>query len=223
MSSLGILIGINGKIGSGKDSFADFAVEKYNYKKLYFAEPLKYEVKEFLLKNNLSFTDENLFGSQEDKEKEIVFDNINLICKNFFPFSDFKNKINGNKSTYRFLMQWWGTDYRRVMCDDNYWVKKFIEDSKKYDKVICSDLRFPNEYNAIVDNNGMCIKIVRDNNFKSNTHVHISETALDYITDWYDVLYNNSTLEKFYELCNDVLFEIDKAGEISSILKNWRI
>lgn len=215
-----IIIAINGKLGSGKDSFADFAVEHYGYKKLFFAEPLKNEVKLFLQKYNLSFEDRNIWGTQEEKEEELYIQNMDAICKMFFPFTDFKHKVPNGRTTYRYLLQWWGTDYRRVMCDDNYWVKRFIEESLKYEKVVCSDLRFPNEYNAVVNNNGICIKVIRNDSFKSNTALHISETALDHINDWHAILQNNSTLEDYYTSCDELLSNIE---EKFFLLKNWRV
>lgn len=213
------IIAINGKLGSGKDSFADFAVKYYNYKKLFFAEPLKLEVKSFLQKYELPFEDKNIWGSQEEKEEKLYIQNINEICKSFSPFVDFRDKVINGQTTYRYLLQWWGTDYRRVMCDNDYWTKKFIEEASKYEKVVCSDLRFVNEYETIISNNGICIKVIRDNNFKSDTALHISETALDHIEDWYCTLNNNSTLEDYYTTCDLLLKDIE---ERYLLLGNWR-
>lgn len=215
-----LILGVNGKLGSGKDSFADFAVEKYGYKKLSFANALKNEVKDFFEKYSIHYEDKNIWGSQSDKEEELIIENIDSICKSFFPLTDLRQKISGKKTTFRYILQWWGTDYRREMCDQNYWVKKFIEECSQYEKVVCSDLRFPNEYNAIKDNHGICIKVIRDNSFQSNTAFHISETALDHIDDWYSIIDNNSTLDDYYLLCDKILIDIE---EKFFLLENWRI
>lgn len=218
-----ILIGLNSKLGGGKDSFADYAVENFGYKKLFFASALKNEVKEFFIKYNIPFEDRNIWGTQSDKEEELIIENMDNICKQFMCFTDFKHKVPAGKTTYRYFLQWWGTDYRRVCCDQNYWTKKFIEEANKYDKVVCSDLRFPNELDTIVNNGGVCIKIIRPNSFQSNTALHISETALDHIDNWYTVIDNNSTLEDYYKKIHSVLSEIEEKLDNKTLLENWRI
>jgi hypothetical protein len=220
-----LIIGLNSKLGGGKDTFADYAVEKFGYTKLYFASVLKNEVKEFLLKYNIPFEDRNIWGSQSDKEEQLFIDEcyFNDIVTDiplFIHFFNTCNKYDGDYiSTFRYLLQWWGTEYRRNNFGDNYWVDKLVEETKKYDKVIISDLRFPNEYNAIINNNGICIKVIRNSSFKSNTALHISETALDHIDDWYAILENTSTLEEYYAMCDNILKDIDE----KFLLDNWRI
>jgi hypothetical protein len=49
-------------------------------------------------------------------------------------------------------------------------------------KWIITDLRKPNELQAIRDRNGICIKVIKEDD--TNEDTHISETALDHITDW---------------------------------------
>lgn len=210
-----LIVAINGKLGSGKDSFADFAVENYNYKKLFFAEPLKHEVKEFLLKYNIPFEDRNIWGSQSDKEEQLFIDEcyFNDIVTDiplFIHFFNTCNKYDGDYiSTFRYLLQWWGTEYRRNNFGDNYWVDKLVEETKKYDKVIISDMRFPNEFDAVVHNGGICIKIIRPNSFESNTALHISETALDHIKNWWKVIRNNNSLKYYLDLCHCTLNDIE--------------
>lgn len=218
-----IIIGVNGKLGSGKDSFADYAVENYGYKKLFFAEPLKNEVKAFFQQWSIPFDDRNIWGTQADKEEELIIENMEDICKKFISFTDFKHKILGNKTTYRYFLQWWGTDYRRIMCDQHYWTKKFTEEASKYDKVVCSDLRFENEFDAIMDSNGICIKVIRPNSFQSNTALHISETALDHITNWYTIIDNDSTLEDYYMKINNILSNIESKLNNKELLEHWRL
>lgn len=78
---------------------------------------------------------------------------------------------------------------------------------------IITDLRFPNELQAIKDRGGLLIRINRsDENgmaIKSGYH-HISETALDYYTDWDYVIENDGSIE-------------DLIGKVQRILLNERI
>jgi dephospho-CoA kinase len=58
---------------------------------------------------------------------------------------------------------------------------------------IITDVRFPNEFKAIKERNGMLIKVIRDT---GKVSAHISETALDYENRWDCVIDNNGTIEE---------------------------
>ena len=58
-----MIVGLIGKKGHGKDTFADYLVQHYDFVKLSFAEPLKKVCKELFL-----LTDEQLYDPME-KEK----------------------------------------------------------------------------------------------------------------------------------------------------------
>ena len=84
--------------------------------------------------------------------------------------------------TIRQLMQQVGTDLFRNNLHENTWVNCLMSQYTSDYKWIISDTRFPNEVNAVVDNNGLCIKVVLlddDNNPIQNLDAHESETALD--------------------------------------------
>jgi len=96
------------------------------------------------------------------------------------------------------MLQAWGTNYRRALCDENYWVKKTVKSIKKIIDVQTSfcivavcDTRFINEVNAIRELNGYYIDVQRMN--EDNTRFlaadrdnnHQSEIELDYIVPDY--------------------------------------
>lgn len=189
-----ILIALSGKMSSGKDTFADIAVSEFGFKKISLASTLKEEVSNFLNKFGIIYKYENLYGTQADKEEEIKFP----------PYFDFSNMVEEypflermcRGLTFRLLLQLWGTEYRRAQ-DDDYWVKSYNNKTRDIPLLICPDLRFKNEFNYFKSIGGLCIRINRDNGFKSNTSDHLSETDLDNRRDWYYLIENNSTLEEF--------------------------
>lgn len=83
------------------------------------------------------------------------------------------------------LLQWWGTEYRRAQ-NPNYWVDKLCESIPgTLDVVMITDVRFPNEADAIKNRKGYTVKIERlDKAGKpyvapDRSPDHVSETALD--------------------------------------------
>lgn len=83
------------------------------------------------------------------------------------------------------LLQWWGTEYRRAQ-DPNYWVKKCMDSiPANLDIAMITDVRFPNEADAVKQRGGYNIQVQRLREdgrpfFSSDRPVdHPSETALD--------------------------------------------
>jgi hypothetical protein len=83
------------------------------------------------------------------------------------------------------LLQWWGTDFRRSF-DPNYWVKKTMSGiPTNLDIALISDVRFPNEAQAVKSWGGHTVNVQRlredgSQYFSTDRPVdHSSETALD--------------------------------------------
>jgi len=119
------------------------------------------------------------------------------------------------------LLQWWGTDFRRNLFGDDYWIKQIETSIKKYDKdtlIIIPDTRFLNEYNFTKDNDGIYINVQRYNKDGSRyidskrDAQHVSETELDSVNPDY-ILINDSTKENFKTRC------IEVANRIKTIYK----
>lgn len=198
-----ILLGISGKVGAGKDEFSDIAVAEYGFIKIPFALALKNEVKEFLQKYEVSFEDRNIWGTQKDKLEEFSFgDKIGDVIEEH-PW--LAGKCSG--ITFRLLLQLWGTEYRRAE-NDNYWVEQTLNASRGHHRVIMSDLRFQNEYDAIRNFGGATIRINRVMEIDPSVEAHSSETGLDHIRRWNYVIDNDSTLEDYHTSCRYILNEI---------------
>ena len=76
------------------------------------------------------------------------------------------------------ILQFWGTNFRRTLCDPNYWVKLTMKKANtlalNMDRgvIIIPDTRFINEAEAVTINKGFYVRVVR-----------IKEDGSQYIAD----------------------------------------
>ena len=125
-----------------------------------------------------------------------------------------KNKIT-KKSTIRDIMQVLGTDLLRQNFNNNIHVAATLGSIKENEKVIITDLRFPNELEAIKDRGGITIRINRPcsvcggvgyHKLDCRPSEHISETALDnYEFDY--VIENDGTIGDLIEKVREILIK----------------
>lgn len=103
------------------------------------------------------------------------------------------------KMTVRDMLQKLGTEAMRNGLHPDTWINALMCDYKKvkdkdeeysYPNWIITDVRFPNEYDAIKSKGGVIIRVNRNESEKESIK-HVSETALDgYI---YDYVINNDS------------------------------
>lgn len=115
--------------------------------------------------------------------------------------------VNKYNLTGREILQKVGEMFRKEISPD-IWVNSLFEsyDSLKYysyytkdpvhPNLIITDVRMPNEVQAIKDRGGILIRIDRDTKYKDN---HISETALEDYNGWDYIIDNNGTLEELID------------------------
>ena len=177
-----IVIGLQGKKRSGKDTFASFLVKHLKDKRVVrtaFANPLKQML------TDISGVD---FFSEEDKETNQVF-TINMVkfqeytdllldVSVFYQVDKFA-RMGGFGTLYihsskRKLMQFFGTDICRKYKGDLYWVNKLqIPDT---DVLIVTDVRFQTEADKIKSLGGILVEII--NPLIESTDTHSSENAV---------------------------------------------
>lgn len=113
--------------------------------------------------------------------------------------------ITENKENFRLILQGWGTDFRRELCNKDYWIEKWLQRCIKQDDtqvafVVCPDVRFKNEAETIRKVGGKLFRVRRNTKLEDN---HISETELTDTNfgydDWID---NNGTLEDLQKIVN---------------------
>jgi len=154
-TNLPAIIGITGRKYSGKDTLGDFLVTNYGYERIAYADALK-EVARIIF----DFDDTQLYG--DNKETPDEYWNI----------------------TPRQAFQFIGTDLFRNNChklfntshtNKDIWirvVKRKIMNRLKTNpnaKFVVTDIRFPDELDAVKDLGGITIKIKRDTTEKRIT------------------------------------------------------
>lgn len=157
------LIGLTGFAGSGKDTVADILVDKYGYVKVAFADPLR---EMLLILNPHIGTPKTL--------SELVGKHGWRWVKNRFP-------------EVRRLMQVFGTDIVRDKIDSNFWVRALAERIENLERVVISDVRFPDEANLVTSRGGVIWRVERSGLTKMN---HASEN-IDLIDS--SLIINNDT------------------------------
>jgi hypothetical protein len=168
-------IGLSGWARSGKDTVANYVIEKYGFTKASFAQPIREAL--FRLNPKISvggFNQASLatavrsFGWEELKDLSV---------------------------DVRPLMQRLGTEVGREMFGDDFWVDTALDRIPDGSKVVFSDVRYSNEANAVRDLGGKIYRIERKGVGPANEHA--SETALnDY--DFDDRIDNSGTVEELY-------------------------
>ena len=162
-----MLVAINGRARSGKDTFAVMLAEElYNILRskfvlMAFAKDLKDKVQQ-----DFDLHYDQLWG--DDKEIE---------DKRYI-----KPRIENEDIQYwtaREILQEYGQFFRTI--DYDFWVKSLFRtiDYKEYKNIIITDVRHRNEADAVIKRDGFLIRIVRnvDNNIHGKNHV--SETSMD--------------------------------------------
>ena len=175
-----LIIGIAGKKRSGKDTAAKFLADSYGFTQVSFAKPIKQHL--YILnpwvKSNDGFT---------TIRYQAIIDSIG------------EDRAKEEYREIRRLQQVYGTEVIRDEFGSNAWIDlafKRIEE-KKLEKVVISDVRFPNEVTAILQKPFSYLIKIKSDRVKS-LDKHASEQDLP--DDYFNVLIdNNGTIEEFLE------------------------
>lgn len=108
--------------------------------------------------------------------------------------------LEANKDKFRTLLQWWGTDFRRNMYGQDYWLKQWMARAvaSRAHLVIVPDVRFKNEAELLRQFGAKIFRVVR---YGLPDDQHQSETELNTL-EVDEVITNNDSLEAF---CSIVL------------------
>lgn len=177
-----MIVGLTGKMGSGKTTVADHLVSR-GFTKVNFKDGLVEEMKRVFpnLLNEIQY---------EYRDKHYTIDDLFL----------FKPPL------MRALMQNYGTEVRRG-DNPNYWVDKWMEKVREVissgGRVVTDDVRFLNEAKALKDYDGFIIKIERTD--ITDTGTHTSEIEMNSIKPDYVVSVNKGEHEILYKKILEII------------------
>jgi hypothetical protein len=159
------IIGICGQIGSGKSAATRHLVNSYRFKKRPFAGPIKD------MMAAIGLNDDQLNGDQKEVPVPL---------------------LSGH--TPRWAMQTLGTEWGRVLMNENFWVNLWLHNLPANRDVVADDVRFKNEVDIIHDNGGIVIQIERPGTGPLAHHASEQQGVRG------DILISNTgTLDDLYE------------------------
>lgn len=188
-----IYVGVGGYKRCGKDTFTKLLIEE-------------------LKKQNIDARRRSLADTLKEECAEMIITELRKTARKFWgkytvvipTKEELLSKMHSDeyKEQFRLLLQWWGTEFKRRMVDDAYWIDMVKEwaDASTADVVVVSDVRFQNEIDFIKNNEGFRVWVYRDGCEPSE---HASENSIDINTGWNLTVENNATID---ELVNSVKF-----------------
>lgn len=189
------LIGLSGYARSGKDEAAKVLVERFGFTRVAFADKLRkvlYALNPMVKEKSWvqECRDAPHCGPHVKSEKVHVQSVIDVYGWNGYKETEYGDEI-------RRLLQRLGTEAGRNLLGDNIWVDAALTGHAPGAKIVVTDVRFPNEAQAIKDLGGIIVRVSRPGVKAVNAHP--SETSLD---DWpfdYSLENNIDGVENWYD------------------------
>jgi hypothetical protein len=188
------LVGVHGRIGTGKDTVAAYLCAQWGFGRRGFADALKREIATRLRKTVITYL---LEADQATRAEYHQFEGTAEL--EVFWEHRIRDALWVEKPpVLRALLQEYGTEVRRA-DDADYWVRAWTDALARergaggvpgWPRIAVPDVRFTNEATALRRLGGYLVKVVRAGR---RGDAHASETDLADWTDWDLVLVNNET------------------------------
>jgi hypothetical protein len=209
-----MIIGVNGRINSGKDTVGK--IIQY----LLCKNVGDVSIEEILDSNEHDWWLEEQSGFEIKKFANKLKQIASILCGvplKYWENQDFKNEKmpeDWGVMTYREFLQRLGTDVIRDGLDSNVWVNALFSDYKpqklsEYNpsRWIITDMRFPNEMKAVKERKGITIRVSRTGIHTPKVEdLHPSETSLDDAEFNYHID-NSGTIEDLVEKVKEILIK----------------
>jgi hypothetical protein len=176
-----MIIGLSGYAQSGKDTVAELLCLNYGFKRISFALPMRDAI--YTLNPLVEGTNRIV-----DLVDEYGWD------------------VAKANPEVRRLLQVFGTEVGRSLFGETFWIDQAFKRAEEYERVVFSDVRFPNEATAIQQRGGDVWRINRHNHAPVNGHK--SEHAMDNFM-FKHVLYNDGTID---DLADEVFMLAKELG-----------
>jgi hypothetical protein len=218
-----MIIGISGRMGSGKDTIGTIIQGLLLTNKNQSCEIKKFAGKLKQIASILTGIPVEKFEDQEFKKNllDVEWGTVQDIPLNSIPpFADMQFNV---MMSVREFLQRLGTEAMRDGLHENVWCNalfadynatgynykgcenKVIQGEWEYPNWIITDMRFPNEMEAVVKRNGITIRVTRPVKKSKNTaRLHPSETSLDKAKFDYEII-NDGTMEELVKKVREIL------------------
>ncbi len=163
---LPLVIGIAGHKGSGKDSLGRHFAEAHGYERRAFADPLRAAA---------LVLDPIVYATSDTRLSDVVDE---------LGWDRAKEEVPEVRRTLQRL----GTDVVRNLVGDRVWIDLLLPVDRR---TVITDVRFPNEVEAVLANRGIVVRVVRPGHTGDG---HASERALDHLE--LPEVHNVGTLEE---------------------------
>ena len=199
-----MIISISGLIGSGKDTIADYLVNKHGFRRESWAGSLKDAVS-------------CVFGWDR-----VLLEGKTAESRRWRELpDDWWSERLGRKITPRSVLQEWGTEVCRENYHDDIWIASLENKLRRTtDNIVISDSRFINEIESVKRIGGITIRVKRGQDpqwveeylshgrtlewAKKYPNIHASEFSSVGLT--YDhVVKNNSTMENLFSKIDGII------------------
>lgn len=178
-------VGIVGAAGAGKDTVADALVERLDYNRVSFAEPMRRmcaAINPIIgYRSDGRFTPEPLEVRYLDALDQVGYDQAKIVYPEL-----------------RSFLQRLGTEAGREVLGDDVWVNAAMAAAARSSKPpVFPDCRFENEYRAIRAAGGLIFRVTRPG--QAVLEGHVSEGFYNEVPHIDADLVNNGTIDKLHE------------------------
>jgi hypothetical protein len=190
-----ILVGVHGRIGTGKDTVAAYLCRQWGFSRRGFADALKREVATRLRTTLITYLVEADEATRAECHQFEGTAELEVFWEQRLREALWVEK----PPVLRALLQEYGTEVRRA-DDADYWVRAWVETLpgdrsseglRSWPRITVPDVRFTNEAATLRRLGGHLVKVVRSGR---RGDAHASETDLDGWTDWDLVLVNDASV-----------------------------
>ncbi len=206
---MSVIIALCGEKGVGKDTAAERLIEEFGFRRVSFADSLRFICSEAFdvdyelfsnarqkeMKFDTAFILDKSYSSSliDSIEKEAAYYNISL---NYDKQALKEFILNKKFTTPREILQFVGTEVVRDRINPDFWilVAEAIIKNSVQKRIVITDCRFKNE--RLMLKNSLGAHLLRLKRASSNKSTHVSENSLGSDKEYDKVILNNQSIDQ---------------------------